>query len=242
MDDDRIRLHAQKHMEDLGYGHYAIGTIMHVEGTDVWEVEVEAGEETLSLCLDDADGSLTDLKKQRNVRVGLAEQFSIHDGVTADVSMYFELAPKLRLGSINIDLESLELETDGDFLTAFRIPLANPCKADYSNAYRLANRFVNYLSVVVGEPIKHKRPLLNSGNAITMQPLSMAIDVARELGLNQRSFSSMPEQSSNAFYYFVKGHDAFRNNSFDQAIGWFYKIIEEDGSDAAKNTNPYATP
>ena len=227
MDSDEIALHAQKHIEDHGYVQYTIGPIMHVEGTNVWEVDAESGEETLSLMIDDADGSLMSLDKQRHVQVDLAEQISIHDSISVDVSMYFELIPKPRLGSINTNLKSIEMVIDDDSLTAFRIRLPQPSMTDYTTAYKLANQFVNYLSVVVGIPISHKRPLLSSGKSVTIAPLSMTIDIARKRGLDEDLLLNMTESSANAFYYFANGHDAFQNNRFDQAIGWFYKIIED---------------
>ena len=240
MDFNEIRLHAQKHIEDHGYVQYTIGTITYVEGTNVCEVDAEAGEETLSLMIDNADGSLMNLDKRRHVQVGLVEQIPIHDSISADVSMYFELIPKPRLGSINTNLKSIEMVIDDDSLTAFRIRLPQPSIADYARAYKLANKFVNYLSVVVGIPISHKRPLLSSGKSATISTLSMTIDIARKRGLDEDLLLNMSEPSANAFYYFAKGHDAFQNNNFDQAIGWFYKIIEEDGSfiDESKKYKP----
>ena len=240
MDVDEVELHAQKHIQDRGYRQYTIGTIMHTEGTNVWEVDAEAGEETLSLMIDDADGSLMDLSKHRNVRRHLAEQVHIHDSISTAVSMYFELTPKPRLGSVNVNFKSIELASDGDSLTAFRIRLPNSGMKDYARAYKLANQFVNYLSVVVGMPIKHKRPLLSSGNSIQIAPLSMTIDIARKRGLDETLLSKMLEPSANTLYYFAKGHDAFQSNSFDQAIGWFYKIIEDDESfiDESKKYKP----
>ena len=232
MDFDEIKLHAQKHIEDHGYVQYTIGTIAHAEGTNVWEVDAEAGEETLSLEIDDADGSLMNLDKQRHMQVNLVEQpIYIHDSISVALSMYFELISKQRLDSININLKSINLiRGDDNFLTAFRIKLPQPSTADYTIAYKLANKFVNYLSTIVGVPISHKRPLLISGKSVTIVPLPMTIDIAREHGLDEDLLLNMSEPSANAFYYFVNGHDAFQNNRFDQAIGWFYKIIENDGS------------
>ena len=228
MDFDEITLHAQKHIEDHGYVQYTIGTIMHAEGTNVWEVDAESGEETLSLEIDDADGSLMNLDKHRHVRITITEQpIHVHDSISVAVSMYFELTPKLRLGSITTNLKSIELINGDDFLTAFRIRLLQPSMADYTTAYKLANQFVNYLSVVVGIPISHKRPLLSSGKNATIAPLPMTIDIARKRGLDEDLLLNMTEPSANAFYYFANGHDAFQNNRFDQAIGWFYKIIED---------------
>ena len=231
MDFDELTLHAQKHIEDHGYVQYAIGAMSHAEGTNVWEVDAEAGEETLSLMIDDADGSLMNLDKHRNVQVNLTDQIYVHDSISVALSMYFELISKQRLDSININLKSIELISgDDNFLTAFRIRLPQPNIADYARAYKLANKFVNYLSTIVGVPISHKRPLLISGKSITIVPLPMTIDIALEHGLDEDLLLNMSEPSANAFYYFVNGHDAFQNNNFDQAIGWFYKIIENDGS------------
>ena len=82
--------------------------------------------------------------------------------------------------------------------------------ADYASAYKLANQFVNYLSVVVGIPIRHKRPLLSSGSSVQIAPLSMTIDIARKRGLDETLLSHMSEPPANALYYFAKGHDAFQ--------------------------------
>ena len=235
MDADEIELHAQKHIEDQGYRQYTIDTIVHTEGTNFWTVGAEAGEETLSLAIDDADGSLMDLDKHRNVQRDLAEQVHIHDSISTAVSMYFELTPKPHPGSVNTNLKLIELVYDDDSLTAFRIRLPNSGMKDYARAYKLANQFVNYLSVVVGMPIKHKRPLLSSGNSVQIIPMPMTIDIARKRGLDETLLSKMSDPSANALYYFAKGHDAFQNNSFDQAIGWFYKIIEDDGSFVAES-------
>ena len=228
MDFDELTLHAQKHIEDHGYVQYAIGAMSHAEGTNVWEVDAEAGEETLSPMIDDADGSLMNLDKHRNVQVNLTDQIHVHDSISVALSMYFELISKQRLDSININLKSIELISgDDNFLTAFRIRLPQSNIADYARAYKLANQFVNYLSVVVGIPISHKRPLLSSGKSVTIAPLPMTIDIARKRGLDEDLLLNMTEPSANAFYYFANGHDAFQNNRFDQAIGWFYKIIED---------------
>ena len=228
MDSSEIRLHAQKHIEDHGYVQYTIGTMMHAEGTNAWEVDAEAGEETLSLMIDNADGSLMNLDKHKDVRVDIIEQpIHVHDSISHDVSMYFEITPKQCLGSVKTNLKLIELVNGDGFLTAFRINLSQPSMADYTTAYKLANNFVNYLSVIVGVPISHKRPLLSSGESVTISYLPMTIDIARKRGLDEDLLSNMSEPSANAFYYFANGHKAFQNNSFDQAIGWFYKIIED---------------
>ena len=74
--------------------------------------------------IDDADGSLMDLSKHRNVQRHLAEQVHIHDSISTTVSMYFELTPKPRLGSVNTNLKSIEQVCDDDSLTAFKIRAA----------------------------------------------------------------------------------------------------------------------
>ena len=242
MDSNEIRLYAQKHIEDHGYVQYTIGTIMHTEGTNVWEVDAEAGEETLSLEIDEADGSLMNLDKHKHMQVDIIEPpILVHDSISAAVSMYFELTPKPCLDSIiSTNLKSIELVSDDDYLTAFRIRPSHPSIADYTTAHKLANKFVNYLSAIVGIPISHKRPLLSSGKSVTIVPLPMTIDIARKRGLDEDLLLNMSEPLANAFYYFVNGHDAFQNNRFDQAIGWFYKIIEGDGSfiDESKEYKP----
>lgn len=228
MNDDEIRLHAQKHVEDCGYDQYTIGATTHTEGTNVWAVHVHAGEEILFLYINDNDGSLIDLEKQKSIVMNLEEEIPSEDRLAISTSIYFELTVKLRLDVQHTDLESIDLVYDGEFLKAFKICLTNPGKEEYTKAHHLANNFVNYLTVSSGTIVTHKRPLLQLNN-VPPRSLQISVNAAHKHGLDEDLLLNMPEQTANAFYYFRMGNAAFQNNSFDQAIGWFYKIIEEDG-------------
>ena len=219
MDSEEIELHAQTWLASNGYHQYTLKAIVHTKRTNVWEANVEVADVELCLFLNDDNGTVVDFTKSRHSHQSITDSIAITDAVSDTMSMYFELSTKLDVGTNRNFVGRIELIPDKQkpqLTKAFKIALPIVNNEESDKACRLANRFVNYLSMMTGTVVDHKRPLTMPTSHKVNLP-SMLISVAQKHGMPDGAEFDRLEQADHFIHYFKNGYRALLDNNFADA-------------------------
>lgn len=193
-------------------------------------VQANTPDEVLFLNFDNNDGSFLKITKERPIDNVTRMVIFTNDDVSTFVSMNFELRTKVMIHADRNQIKNVELfhdEQDPQFIESFAIRLPNTSEVEVNKAYMLASRFVNYLSVMTGDVVEHKRPLTLSSKTKT-SPSSLLLVPVQKHGLPDDLESLQVEQTAQILHRFKEGYKALRDNDFAEAIKCYYLIIEND--------------
>ena len=245
MQEEEIKLHARRYIEDEGYQQYTLTSIVKTVGTNVWTVIAEIPDGNMELLINDLDGSL--MNKTKHLVKVVNETVNISESVSVAAIYDFELKEKVFIGGKFINTDTIELiqdESDPQYLKGFRISVSPLNDENSRKAYEIANRITNYLSTITGLIIEHKRPIIRQYKGQkTTNTISITVDAilakVQDLDLSKISkFINTDTRVHQHTYQLKKGHEAFLNNDFAQAIRWFFMIIENDGSLESEKYRP----
>ena len=237
MNEEQIKTYARKYLEDEGYVQYTLDSIVKTVGTNTWTVIAGISDGKMELSINDLDGSLMD--KTRHLIRTINEKVGISESLSVSATFDFELKNRVFIGGQLINANPIELvpdESDLRFLRRFRIYVSSLNDENSKNVYEIANRLTNYLSLITGNVVEHKRPIIRKHKGDkTTNLVTFTIDtvIAKVQDLDLSKLSNLLNTETRVhqhLYQLKKGHEAFLNNDFAQSIRWLYMIIENDNS------------
>lgn len=157
--------------------------------------------------------------------------------VVVTAGLYFELTEPVPISGLKKDTGKIEFvfdENDPSLLNGFKINVSDlQGKKNIINAYQVALRLTNLISLKTGLFIFHKRPLEIINGEITKRIAGFSIDalltklVNFDLTTSEiQTYLSSDSKITQQVAHFVNGQKALNGASFGEAIKEFYQVIE----------------
>lgn len=164
------------------------------------------------------------------VKIGIVENVSITDSLSATKGVYFELTEPVIIPGLKGDSGDIKLvfdDADKDKLIAFRIWVSGPDLQDNIHAYQKADRLTNLLTLKTGKVVFHKRPREFASNTIGQELKSIAKTPTNNtlvnLKISDGAIKSLLDNDS-----FVNQQLAHFSNGIKalEAVKEFYQVVE----------------
>lgn len=167
----------------------------------------------------------------------IKETLSLKDSAVVTAGLYFELTQSFGISGIKKSSNDLELvfdKKDPNLLIAFKIPLRDvQGEDDILNAYKIANRFTNFLSLKTGLNIAHNRPLVFQDDKIITSGFTMDVFISKLKNLDLtsqeiRNFLISGSETNQIVSHFAHGLNALELGNYSEAIREFFLVVEDD--------------